>query len=59
MSDVQTRESAEERLAGIRTLARALTDSSDSWVWSLAFTIEQLCMGTITVAQAMAQTEDS
>ncbi|MFI0265676.1 hypothetical protein [Streptomyces luteogriseus] len=58
MSAVQTAETAEERLAGIRTLARALSDSADSWVWSLALTIEQLCMGTITVAQAMAQTED-
>ncbi len=59
MSDTQTHETAEDRLAGIRTLARVLTDSSDSWVWNLAFTIEQLCMGTITVAQAMAQTENS
>jgi hypothetical protein len=58
MSDVQTRETAEERLAGIRTLARALRDSSDSWVWNLAVTIDQLCMGTITVAQAMKQTEE-
>lgn len=58
MSQFQAADTADERLAGIRLLAKALTDSSDSWVWNLAQTIEQLCMGTISVAQAMNQTED-
>ncbi|MFE9834066.1 hypothetical protein ACFYP4_02785 [Streptomyces sp. NPDC005551] len=58
MSQFQTPESTEARLDGIRTLAKALTDSADPWVWNLALTIEQLCMGTITVAQAMKQTEE-
>lgn len=52
-------ESAADRLAGIRTLAKALSDTADSWVWEIALIIEQLCMGTVTVAQAMAQMEDS
>lgn len=58
MSQFQAVDSTEERLAGIRLLAKALTDSSDSWVWNLAQTIDQLCMGTISVAQALKQTED-
>lgn len=51
-------ETARERLEGVRSLAGALRDSSDSWVWEVALAIEQLCMGTITVAQAMAQLEE-
>lgn len=48
----------QERLEGVRVLARALQDSADTWVWQVAQAIDQLCMGTITVAQAMAQVED-
>lgn len=51
-------ESTEERLAAIRTLTRALLASSDPRVWQLAVTINQLCLGTITVIQAYDQTEN-
>lgn len=50
-------ESAEQRLSGIRTIARALLESRDPEVWQLAMAIDQLCLGTITVRQAYGQTE--
>ena len=58
MSWLQDSEKAEDRLAAIRGLAVELRDSSDDRVWSLSMTIEQLCIGSITVTQAYAQTED-
>lgn len=44
------------RLEGIRRLAQMLrSHSKDDSVWSVTVAIEQLCMGTITVDQALAQ----
>lgn len=54
----QPAETAEERLEGIRRVALALRDSGDTWVWQMSLAIEQLCMGTVTVAQALAQVDN-
>lgn len=58
MTVYQEQQTAEERLAAIRTLARALLDSSDAGVWGLAVAIDQLCLGSISTEQARAQLED-
>lgn len=47
-----------ERLEGVRRLTLRLWKSDDPRVWEIANAIDQLCMGTITVAQAVAQVGD-
>lgn len=48
-------ETAQQRLAAAREIAdRLMMDSSSGRVWQLALILQQVSMGTITVAHAQA-----
>jgi hypothetical protein len=58
MTSPDQADTPEERLAAIRRINRTVMRTVDFGAWRGLHAVEQLCMGTISVAQALRQAED-
>lgn len=58
MNPINPDDSPEARLAAVRVIAREAMKEANFGAWRFLQIVDQLCMGTITVDQALRQAED-